>query len=40
MTLNDIALTGAALLGFGVLTIITVLFGPVVRAAGAGRRRK
>jgi hypothetical protein len=40
MTFHDIALTGAAMLGFGVFTTITVLFGPVVRAAGAGRRRK
>jgi hypothetical protein len=40
MTLNDIALIGAATLGAVGLTTITVLFGPVVRAAGALRRAK
>jgi hypothetical protein len=40
MSIHDIALTGAAMLGFGVLTTITVLFGPIVRAAGALRRAK
>lgn len=40
MTLPNIALAGAAMLGFVALTTITVLLDPIVRAAGARRRAK
>jgi hypothetical protein len=40
MTLHNILIVSATMLGAIVLTTITVLLDPIVRAAGARRRRK